>query len=195
MKKNFIFLFSLILLGCSHPPRPNHIYYIIHPIPTDIGPDGKKTIPMHYGNYNFILFDNSKIYYHYYNILFTLCGVGGDHSKPPFLDLTPDSLQEIKIQDLENFLVSNVKGSKMNGRDPIAVVSSPVDTIRNPAFDIILKYLDENFNLYGVRTCTEEEKYVSIAKNSNKKYDPKSIEWKIGFDIVRFEAPINTSTN
>ncbi len=44
---------------------------------------------------------------------------------------------------------------------------------------------------YNIRNWTEEEQFVTTAKIENRKYDPNSIDWKIGFDTM-FTPPTDS---
>jgi hypothetical protein len=136
--------------------------------------------PGFYGHFNFILFDSSKVFCHKRDFIPMLCT--GNFDKPEKLALMPDSLITINNNDLIIFLKKSILYETESGRDKILSISSPTDTIRHRGFKIITDYLKANdIRRYLVRNWTEEEKYVSIAKHENKKYDPKKVKWVIGF--------------
>jgi hypothetical protein len=122
------------------------------------------------------------------------CGNGIDFTKPPRLYITPDSLVEIKLAGLEQFLKDKTNGNnflsgKILGKN-LVTISSPTDTIRNDALPILRKFFSTKKDfLVGIRRCTEEEKYVGFAKLSNRPYNGDRINWKIGFD---HETPPST---
>ncbi len=173
----------------------DEVYYVVkHPKPNtkDFGDNPPPPLPItFYGNYNFILLDTSKIFYHQVHQYYT-CGTGVDFTKPPKLFLTPDSLREIKIGDLSEFLNNSITDSVARMRHFFASISYPTDTIRNRAFKLITDFFKtKDIRLYNIRNWTEEEKYVTTAKVENKKYNPDSVDWKVGFDIT-FVPPTDT---
>ncbi|MDB5257784.1 MAG: hypothetical protein JWM14_2479 [Chitinophagaceae bacterium] len=183
MNKIIILIVFIIVLGCSgKQPRTESNYYIIkHPIQKDSS-GNKVPTGIFYGDHNFILIDSTRIFYHTKNI-FRFCGTGIDYTKPPKLSLKPEDLQEITIEELPLFLEKDVTKSMGQNIDAFVSVSSPNDTIKNRAIQIIFKYFTSGKNTrYIVRNCTEEELYVTSAKIANTKYDPTTINWKKGFD-------------
>ena len=167
------------LLSCSNNNKDDE-YFVIK------NPDTSNTkvileLPrFFYGHHNFILTNSAQLFY-YNNYIFYSCGTGLDLTKPPYLHLTPDSLIEIKEDDLVDFLKDKIY---LNGhlKTPISI-SSPTDTIRNEALKIIIDFIKPHKAIvYTIRKWTEEEKYVTFCKITNRKYDPKKMNWKIGFD-------------
>lgn len=181
----FIFLFS-----CTNHSEKEQ-YFVIKDLTkhhkTTSDPQSIET-PFFYGSHNFILINNSTIFYHDKFVWYS-CGYGIDFTKPPRLYITPDSLVEIKLARLEQFLKdktsrNNFLSGKMSGKN-LVTFSSPTDTIRNDALPILRKFFSTKKDfLVGIRRCTEEEKYVGYAKLSNSPYNGDRINWKIGFDQV-----------
>lgn len=173
----------ILLISCGseevkEKTAPN--YLVIKPFVADS--TNELEDPIFYGDHNFILADSKNIYYHnnsgYYR---GMCGTGIDFTKPPYLCLTPDSLQEISQKDLLNFLKTITKKTK---EYLLVSISSPVDTIRNKSVFTIRDFFKNKKKTYlGIRKFTEEEQYVLQAKLTNKAYDPKEIKWKNGFSI------------
>lgn len=144
-----------------------------------------------YGDYNFILIDTFRVFYHTKHIYYS-CMHGMDDSdpKPPKINLLPSDLIEIEINKLSEFL-AGINDSITNERDFFASISSPTDTIKNRGFKIVRDFFkSRNLNRYIIRNCTEEEEYVVTAKINNLHYNPKTIDWKVGFDI-EFTPPTN----
>lgn len=139
--------------------------------------------PVFYGQNNFILYDSKTILYHEIK---PSCRGGGcctemDYSKPGKLYLTPENLIKINYSELERFLKAKFMMNK-NHHHSIISISSPVDTIRNPAYTALIDFQKRHKDvLVSVRKWTEEEQYVATAKMKNKKYDPTKIQWKVGF--------------
>ena len=202
---------SLLFFCCSSKQNDkNKIYFVIKHLAdttvdnkdTDRLPSPPTLLPLFYGNYNFILVDTSKVFYHIAHMYY-FCGTGIDHTKPPRLNLTLDSIKEVGINNLNQFLLSLPDNSKTIDRIFFATISSPTDTIKNRAYQIITdffkkkKFTHARFSLleknslinYNVRNWTEEEKYVITAKINKTKYDPNKVEWNEGFDI-EFVSPI-----
>ena len=180
--KKIIILFTLILILFSCSKR-NEIYFVIkhyNYVKSDEVPECFHTF--FYGQHNFIIVNSNKIYYHN-KYVFHWCGTGIDFSKPSHLSITPDSLKEIKINNLGTFLKNNLVFNNNESNKKLVSISSSTDTIRNEGLKILVDYLKQDKEiLYNIRNWTEEEKYVSLAKFNNKKYEPNKIKWKIGFD-------------
>ena len=186
-----IFIATILICSCSTDQNREVVYYIVkHPKidknneepPIDI-------LRPFYGNYNFVLPDNSRIFYHKKN-KHHWCGYGLDFDKPFKIELVPQDLKQIKTDDLNSFLKS-IPDSIISERHFYVSISSPVDTIRNSAFKTITDFLkSKNIKVYNVRNLTEEEKYVMTAKLEYKKYEPAKLEWTIGFgDTPHFDVP------
>lgn len=192
--KHFIPIIFILtyFFSCSIDDKKEN-YYVIKDISKKINSKNDsitKMLPVLYGKHNFILINNSKIYYHKYNPRIG-CGWGRDFTKPPRLYLTPDSLKEIKLKDLEKFLNKLVK-EKANSGKQIIIISSPTDTVKNKALTLITLYFESKKEyLVGVKKCTEEEEYVGYAKLKKRKYNPSEIKWKIGFDLIPLPPPKN----
>ena len=192
----FILTICSILLSCSTKKDNNvDFYYVIKHFDTTKQNNEDKFAPppppiMFYGHHNFILL-SSQIFYHN-NRIIRRCGVCIDYTKPPRLYITPGSLTEIKISELENFLKINIPDSLYDGDNVSAIISSPTDTIRNSAFNIIKEYFVKKNIKHGIRNLTEEEDFVLKSKTKNEKYNPENQNFKIGFDI-HFEPPSDSS--
>jgi len=118
-------------------------------------------------------------------------GIDPYDQKPPLLNLSPGDLREIGINQLPRFLTA-INDSVTNDREFFASISSPTDTIKNRAFKIIRDFLkSRKLNRYIIRNWTEEEEYVTTAKIKNLHYDPKTVDWKVGFD-TKFTPPTDT---
>lgn len=181
MKNKIILLFlTLIVISCK---SKNEIYYVIKKIKNIKTENSTILYPaFFYGQHNFIIVNSNKIYYHN-KYVFHWCGTGLDFTKPSHLYITPDSLKEIKINNLGKFLKNKLVFNNIDFNEKLVSISSSTDTIRNKGLKIIVDYLKQDKEiLYNIRNWTEEEKYVSLAKFKNKKYEPKKIKWKIGFD-------------
>lgn len=115
-----------------------------------------------------------------------------DFTKPPNISLTPNNLAEIKINDLQNFLLRNISDTMVQSQYVTASISSPSDTIRNISYKIITNFFkDKKIRRYVIRNWTEEEHFVTMAKIQNKQYDPSKVDWQIGFD-TKFIPPKDT---
>jgi hypothetical protein len=138
-------------------------------------------LPPHlfYGEHNFILYNNSKIFYHN-DYFYHYCGTGIDFSKPPKLYLTVDSLTEIPREELEQFL------NKMPSQNSHVTtsISSNARFIKNDAFPIILQYVKaNNFKILRIRNWTEEEANALLSKINATPYDPARANFNLGFDM------------
>jgi len=193
-----ILTFSFLLFSCStEQGDKDEVYYVVKHPKASVQQTGDSLPPppppptTYYGNFNFILLDSSTIYFHSQHIYRT-CGTGIDETKPPKVFLVPDSLAKLNIADLPQFLASSINDSVAADRHFFASISSPTDTIRNKAFKIITDFLkSKKVMRYNIRNWTEEEQFVTTAKIENRKYDPNSIDWKIGFDTM-FTPPTDS---
>jgi hypothetical protein len=191
-----IFVTALFISTCSTKKGNNNdIYYIIEHSDTinkRLAMSSKPpliSVPF-YGQLNFILLDSLTFFHNdYREIYFSSCTGDPDFSRPPFLNLTPDSMTEMEIRELPAFLEASLPDSIDNHFLPC--ISSSTDTIRNKAFVIISEYLKvKNIRKYNIRRWTEEEKYVAFAKINNQKYDADSIDWKLGFELPTLHSQV-----
>ena len=184
MTKYILILLTLLVIGCSTKTNKDSIYFVIAKPIADTGySDMPPPLPlMFYGIHNFLLVDSSRVFYHDSHI-FRKCGTGIDFSKPPRLFLTSDSITEINIADLQNFLVKQIPDSTYHNKKFFGTIASQIDTIRNPAFKIIADYFEsKSIKYYNVRLLTEEENNVINSKLNKTPYDPFSATFKNGFD-------------
>lgn len=184
MKKiMFPFVFLLyVLQSCGQ--NKNEDYFILKDAKLNFLNCYDTTIynPHYYGIHNFILYNDSTIYYHSSEI-FRHCGTGIDYTKPPFIGITPIRLKKIKLNDLLFQLSQKGKIKSRNFSESLVTISTPTDTIKNSAFPIICFYFKGNDDfVVGVRRCTEEEEVVAKAKFTNSPFDPITHKWKNGFD-------------
>lgn len=143
----------------------------IHSFKLDIG-------VIYYGDYNFILPDSSRVFYFYYKSWIAVCGTGIDFTKPLKLYLTPDSLHELRSEDMHQFLQATIPDSMMNNQRTRVSISSPSDTIRNRAFKIITDHLAAkkiSSEYVYIRNWTFEEQAVVTAKTQHLGYDPDTL--------------------
>jgi hypothetical protein len=119
-----------------------------------------------YGNLNFILIGNDKIYFHPKSYYFK-CGFGKDKKvidKVPLIGLKPEDIKEIRKIKLESFLDSAFKAGPLSHPYIVITISSLTDTIKNPAFEQISEFLAKDINRYNIRRLTNEEKYAINAR-------------------------------
>jgi hypothetical protein len=184
---------TILFNSCSRQKNDdNQIYYIIkHKIDViEFSGDEHSPPPppppraQYYGNSNFILLDSS-IYYFYKKNPIHFCGNGVDYTKPPKINLNPDNLRRINLEELSEFLTLTFAftDSLTYDKNYYVTISSSTDTIKNFGFVIITDFLkSKNIQRYIIRSWTEEEKFVTQAKIQNKKYNADSVDWKVGFD-------------
>lgn len=185
MKSIAPFFFLVILSACCCNKKNKGLFYVIKPLELSKEDSSEYTVPLFYSTDNFILYNDSTIYYHGFPThICCRCGTGLDFNKPPFLDLAPSKLLEIPIENLDSFWKNHITNSKKKIRH--ITISSTTDTIYNPAMLHFLKLSDFSRKiLLNRRKCTEEQVFVSEAKFRNSKYDPKKLKWEIGFDDSR----------
>jgi hypothetical protein len=191
MKYLFLFSFFIYLNSCiKENEKKNKIYHIIKepilekepPIDSTLPPPPPPPGVAYYGNYNFILYDDTTIYFHTLK-LFRHCGNGIDYSKPPKLKMEANNLTQIHPKNLSYFLENSISDSIKSNIFSFACISSPLDTVKNQAFEKITNHFkSKKINRIIVRKWTEEEKFVSQAKKNNLEYDFSQIKWKVGFD-------------
>ncbi len=156
--------------------RDTGVYYVIKHEDTSAG--FRTNIINFYWNHNFILLDSSKVFYFNSKPLFTDCGTGINVTKPIKLYLTPDSLRELRSEDMQQFLQATIPDSMMNNQRTRVSISSPSDTIRNRAFKIITDHLAAkkiSSEYVYIRNWTFEEQAVVTAKTQHLGYDPDTL--------------------
>jgi hypothetical protein len=150
------------MISCNSHDTSNKIYFIIkgqkvkeYQQTTDDPPPPPTPPPLFYAANNFILFGNDKIYYHNRSLNME------DLRTPPFLDIKYSEIRSIKYEFLEKFLETEIPKDSLNTFNETIIIKSSSDTIRNPAFQIIIDYLTKNgCREYLVQKWTEEEKDV-----------------------------------
>jgi len=188
LKKLLIALIFLATISSCSFEENEQLYFVIkHPEKdTATYADGNLPPPpqiiTYYSKYNFILLDNSVIYFHkkykYYN-----CYTGLDMEKPPKIGLQPKDLKKIEIEDLYSFISKEITESTIKSKTFGITITSPTDSIKNSGFWVIKNYLkSKNFRNYNIKNWTEEEEYSLKVKLQNIPYKPENIKWKVGFD-------------
>jgi hypothetical protein len=181
-------IFSATILSCSFEENEQLYFVIKHPkkdtatYADDNLPPPPPQIITYYSKYNFILLDNSVIYFHnkYKNYH---CYTGLDMEKPPRIDLQPKDLKKIEIEDLYSFLSKEITDNTIKSETFGITITSPTDSIKNPGFWVIKNYMkSKNIRYYNIKNWTEEEEYSLKAKLQNIPYKPENIKWKVGFD-------------
>lgn len=198
MKILFVGLIIILFSSCCNK-KDDRLFYVIKPITLTEDSD-EFEFPVFYSYDNFILYNDSTVYYHKINPDFGgRCGTGLDDNKPPFLHLAPSGLVEIPINNLDSFWKKHIEPF---GRKRHVTISSPTDTIYNPAL-LKLKILSgfSSKILLNTRKCTEEQLFVSDAKFQNRPYSANKMKWKFGFDdsdippiqeTLKFLPPVKT---
>jgi len=119
-----------------------------------------------YGNLNFILTSNDKVYFHPKSYYFK-CGFGKEAiEKVPFIGLKSDDIREIRKERLNTFLDSAFNAGPSPLPYFVITISSLTDTIKNPAFEHISEFLAKDINRYSIRLITKEEKLAIIDRVS-----------------------------
>jgi len=175
-----IFILIGAIYGCC-PDKNKGLFYVM---PMANWEDSLEE-PNFYGHHNFILYNDTTVYYHKIpEQIGQRCGTGLDHTKPPYLDLKPQTLTKLSIKEIPEFWKRNLTQNTKNRRAIISV-SSPNDTIFNKALPIIQKLFrgeKDDHLFFSIQRSTEEELLVSKAKFKHKEYDSHGVNWKIGFD-------------
>lgn len=170
-------VFFTLLFSCSNfKEREKEIYYVIkhisplHIIEDDSGLINNPPPPSPpfflYGNHNFILIGIDTILYYSNNSVANLawCETDGvDETNIPKLNLTSEQVFEINQNELHRFLYKIIPDTINNPKEVTASISSPTDTIRSKAFEIIRNHFKEKgIKLYSIRNLTDEE--ISVLK-------------------------------
>lgn len=196
--KTITYILGIMLLTSCCSDHDKGLFYVIKP--SDLTKDSlENSDSCFYGFHNFVLYNDTTIYYH--NLPskpYFRCGTGLDFSKPSFLDLNTDNTIEIPFGRLEAFWRDSILLSDREKR--FITISSTTDTIRNKALITLLKLSDfSKKNQLNIRKCTEEQLFVAEAKFKKQSYSAQKCEWKIGFDdgqlpheqvILRFLPPV-----
>lgn len=169
-----------MLQSCETKPK-NDYFFVLKDWSKEIENSKDSSVcimPFYYGTHNFIFYNDTTIYYHFYESYY-MCGTGIDFMKPPHLRITPDSLKRVPIEHLFYFMKETAL-IKRKYRDITSVaLSVRNDTIRN----LLIPYMQNTLNkvpkfIVGVRRCTEEEEVVAIAKFTSSPFDPITHKWK-----------------
>lgn len=175
MNKIVMLLSFVILMSCTHEKKQESYHILTE---KELGKNGHQGF---YGYYNFILIDTAKVFVHN-KYQFFWCATGLDTSKPPLINLTPDDLREIPINELEGYL-ETIPDTIKKDFYLYTSISTSSDTIKNRGFKIISNYLNKNkISNYCIRKFTEEEHYSLYSKINKTNYDVKTIIWKQGFN-------------
>lgn len=184
MKGKWILIFLITIgISCSDLPKDNNgVYYVIEHKTYKESDSIPPLIERFYGNFNFVLFDSTRLYFHNKSVMY-FCGTDIDFTKPPKLFLKTENVIKIDLDSLPIFLKTNIPDSIANDYWFSASISSPNDTIRNKGYKIITDFFkSKNVLRLNVKNWTEEEQFVVTAKVANLKYNADSIKWIIGFD-------------
>ncbi len=150
-----------------------------------------------YGKYNFVVYNDSVIYFYQDNVRL-IPGTNKeatriyykdgsfvfirDSTQYPRLFLSPKRLEQVKINDLSEFLHKKFTEKDFNylfkeqGHKTDVSVSSLVDTIKNKGFRIIYDSI-KNKGEIRIRYCTVEEQLVADAKFHKRNYNPSLYNW------------------
>jgi hypothetical protein len=194
----FAFIFP-VFISCDINQKAKDYFYVIKSPVIHSVDSLDYSEPVFYGQNNFILYDSKTIFYHN-KCVFHWCGTGIDYTKPDRLFLASGDLIKLKPGELKHFLETKFNWKNKHSSVRIMSISSSTDTIRNPAYSILLDFQKRHENmLVSVRKWTEEEEYVATAKMKKHPYESHKIKWKKGFsdgsesfeleDVIRFLPP------
>lgn len=174
-----------MLQACETKPKDDY-FFVINDLSEEIeySKDSSLSIlPVFYETHNFIFYNDTTIYYHFYD-RFDMCGTGKDPYKPPHLYITPDSLKRVSIDHLFYFMTETTNIKAQHRGLTIVTLSTRNDTIRNLLIPFMIDLYNKvpNFGV-SVRRCTEEEEVVANAKFTNKPFDPYKQKWKNDFNL------------
>lgn len=187
--------FFIIVTGCNYP-KQHPVYSLVWEKPTVLdtnyvangqnNPNSGQKIKGYYTQYNLII-DTTNLCYFYNNGSRRhggCCGTGNWFDTPEFIELNPDKMVVVSDNDLAAFLDVNLR--KDFRGEIYLMVASPVDTIRQESYKIIVEYIKNKNNIYnvGIRLTTEEEKNVILCKKKNIQYNFEDYEWQTKFSNI-----------
>lgn len=141
----------------------------------------------YYGNYNFMLCGNDRIFLHKEMPHVEICIPSEvDYSRPYYLiNLRPEKIIEIEASKIDSFINGLLVVYPTEGIGTISIASN-TDTIRNKAYTAITSAISAKNKIKpcirtATRRFTEQESIVLDYKLKNKPYNADSIKWEVGF--------------
>ena len=167
MRRIILLLIALLAASCAtRNSYDDEVFYIIQTRDYQLDPEiPPPPPPMFYGRNNFILLNNGEIYYHKKFGYDDALTYPDDYNKQPILNLEFSDFKLIEFNRLNNFLVSEINDTSKNGFNETTAIKSESDTVKNPAFPVIMDYLKEQgFKRYIILKWTDEEAEILSKK-------------------------------
>lgn len=131
-----------------------------------------------YGHFNFVIDPSGLVYFYKIKNWPMECEKDLSIKFPIFLNIKPEGLIILNKDCIADFVHYNIFENPGLRRRLFITISSPNDTIKQPVFFTLKKYLDSLERNYSVRKSTEEEMQVIRFRKSGEYYEPKEINWK-----------------
>jgi hypothetical protein len=141
-----------------------------------------------YGPTDFIVDTAGQIFFYQLQIGMPACTVSDDYMAPPFIGLHPQSIIQIPVLNIADFIKTNAAYWDTWGRSYKYVsIASTADTIKSFSFKSLVDILsDTTLKVqYSIRMTTQEENIVLDYKKNHKDYSSSSIKW----DSTRIRFP------
>lgn len=189
---SFVFLpiFLAICVACSKPDNTQAKEtppYVVSKIDSTlqaqwVGSSTPPPPPFFYGDYNFIVDNNTQLVFLHRKKHNWFCGTGVDFTKPDFIDLAPEDLILLTDKEVKNYFADTL--TNLGDRQAI-VLASFQDSIKlkEPRKLIDLIFLSRKIQRFNIRMVTEEEKVVLEHKRQNSPYSADSIHWSANFSV------------
>ncbi|MDH7463535.1 hypothetical protein QEG73_19700 [Chitinophagaceae bacterium 26-R-25] len=183
--KKLLPLFSTFLLSCNRQASNSTETFVVPvdsmPVDKTIGnqPPPPPPIRTYYFPSNFIIDTGEHVFYYQKPVIYGFfCGTGIEwNTPPPFINLKPSDIIEIPSDNVEQFIVSNIKYFD-NSNKKVAVACT-VDTITSAGLAkmfMIFKDKSNHIN-WRFRKTTQEENVVLKYKKEKKEYNLEAIKW------------------
>ncbi|WP_239022867.1 hypothetical protein [Pontibacter mangrovi] len=192
MKIPSILLLTTLLLSCMACSEPDYTQakqtppYIVSKIDSTFqaqwkGSSTPPPLPLFYGDYNFIVDnDSEQIYLHKKKQIFRFCGTGVDFTKPDFIALSPQDFVLLTHREIESYFADTL--TNLNDRQAV-VLASLQDSIKMKEARTLIDslFISRKIKRFYIRRITEEEEVVLNHKKQNLPYSADSIKWSGNF--------------
>ncbi|MBK9487024.1 MAG: hypothetical protein IPO01_18135 [Chitinophagaceae bacterium] len=188
MKKTAIFCL-VFLIACSHPKSDTNYSYVVSSFykSADTNMPPRPPMPV-YGPTNFIVDTAGQIFFYQLQIPRPACTVIDDYSAPAFMHLNPQSIIQVPVLNIADFIKINASyWDNWGTHSKYITIASTVDTVKSLSFKSLIDILsDTTLHVhYSIRMTTQEENIVLDHKKKHKDYSSSSIKW----DSTRIRFP------
>jgi len=186
----FPLIFLVACIACSKPDytqAKDTPPYIVSKIDSTLQAQWKRSsipppLPLFYGDYNFIVDNNTQQIFLHKKKHMWFCGAGVDFTEPDFLYLAPEDFKLLTKDEIQKYFTDTLPN--LDNQQAI-VLASFQDSIKlkEPRQLIDFIFLSRKIQRFNIRTVTEEEKVVLEHKNRNLPYSADSIQWSDNFSV------------